>query len=644
MRSGVMVVDEALRVRTLNEAARDLLRTHGGVTGLSLDQFAPDIAQDIERWRQGRTSASVRMGTRDLVLRYTALGPGTRSPVLVLLEDAQRARDEAQRLKLAALGRLSASIAHEIRNPLSAITQAVELLDAAKDAQEADALRRVIHRHAKRIDGIVQDVSDISRGRPPEPDHRPLAELLGLAYRQFQEGDQACAQRVTLHLDTDAVSRQTIVHFDSDHFCRILHNLWRNSVEHGAHSIRMRALPATARILLHIPRRWQRHRAGHERNHFRALLHHQHQGHRPRPVSCAHPVRSQRRAALSAAARGPRCPFRAADARLHPGHGGMSRARVLVVDDEQDIRDLLGVALARMELEAVPAETVDQARRLLGQQSFRLCLTDMRLPDGNGIQLVETIQQHYPGLPVAVITAYGNAQAAVDSLKAGAFDFVSKPLQLEDLRRLVDDALKLPGAGIPEVDGDGDRLIGDAPAMQQLRALISRVARSQAPLHISGESGTGKERVARLVHQRSARKDGPFVPVNCGAIPSELMESELFGHIKGAFTGALQDNEGLFRAAEGGTLFLDEVAELPLPMQVKLLRAIQERVVRPVGARDEQPVNVRIHLGHQSRPRSVRERGTLPTGSLLPTQRRRRAHTGLAAAPGGHSATGRLHP
>ncbi|MBY8965489.1 sigma-54-dependent Fis family transcriptional regulator [Algiphilus sp. NNCM1] len=272
----------------------------------------------------------------------------------------------------------------------------------------------------------------------------------------------------------------------------------------------------------------------------------------------------------------------------------MSRARVLVVDDEQDIRDLLGVALARMELEAVPAETVDQARRLLGQQSFRLCLTDMRLPDGNGIQLVETIQQHYPGLPVAVITAYGNAQAAVDSLKAGAFDFVSKPLQLEDLRRLVDDALKLPGAGIPEVDGDGDRLIGDAPAMQQLRALISRVARSQAPLHISGESGTGKERVARLVHQRSARKDGPFVPVNCGAIPSELMESELFGHIKGAFTGALQDNEGLFRAAEGGTLFLDEVAELPLPMQVKLLRAIQERVVRPVGARDEQPVNVRI--------------------------------------------------
>ncbi|WP_420428217.1 sigma-54-dependent transcriptional regulator [Algiphilus sp.] len=272
----------------------------------------------------------------------------------------------------------------------------------------------------------------------------------------------------------------------------------------------------------------------------------------------------------------------------------MSRARVLVVDDEQDIRDLLGVALTRMGLEAVPAETVDQARRLLGQHNFRLCLTDMRLPDGNGIQLVETIQQHHPGLPVAVITAYGNAQAAVDSLKAGAFDFVSKPLQLDDLRRLVDDALKLPGAGSPEASDDGDCLIGDAPVMQQLRGLIGRVARSQAPLHISGESGTGKERVARLVHQRSARKDGPFVPVNCGAIPSELMESELFGHIKGAFTGALQDNEGLFRAAEGGTLFLDEVAELPLPMQVKLLRAIQERVVRPVGARDEQPVNVRI--------------------------------------------------
>lgn len=272
----------------------------------------------------------------------------------------------------------------------------------------------------------------------------------------------------------------------------------------------------------------------------------------------------------------------------------MSKARVLVVDDEQDIRDLLGVALARMDMEAVPAETVGQAQKLLERGGFSLCLTDMRLPDGNGIGLVEYIQQHHPGLPVAVITAYGNAQAAVDSLKAGAFDFVSKPLQLEDLRRLVNDALKLPGAGSPESDSIDDALIGDAEAMQALRALISRVARSQAPLHISGESGTGKERVARLVHQRSARKDGPFVPVNCGAIPSELMESELFGHVKGAFTGALQDNEGLFRAAEGGTLFLDEVAELPFTMQVKLLRAIQERVVRPVGARDETAVNVRI--------------------------------------------------
>jgi len=272
----------------------------------------------------------------------------------------------------------------------------------------------------------------------------------------------------------------------------------------------------------------------------------------------------------------------------------MSKARVLVVDDEQDIRDLLGVALGRMDMEAVPAETVGQAQKLLEQGGFSLCLTDMRLPDGNGIGLVEYIQQHHPGLPVAVITAYGNAQAAVDSLKAGAFDFVSKPLQLEDLRRLVNDALKLPGEGSPESDSIGDTLIGDAEAMQALRALISQVARSQAPLHISGESGTGKERVARLVHQRSARKDGPFVPVNCGAIPSELMESELFGHIKGAFTGAMQDNEGLFRAAEGGTLFLDEIAELPLTMQVKLLRAIQERVVRPVGARDETAVNVRI--------------------------------------------------
>lgn len=271
----------------------------------------------------------------------------------------------------------------------------------------------------------------------------------------------------------------------------------------------------------------------------------------------------------------------------------MSTARVLVVDDERDIRELLGVALARMQLEAVPAETVADGQRLLAEGDFALCLTDMRLPDGNGIALVEHIQQHHPGVPVAVITAYGNAQAAVDSLKAGAFDFVSKPLQLEQLRKLVNDALRLP-ARRPDASADDSGLLGDAPVMQALRDLVTRVARSQAPLHISGESGTGKERVARLVHRQSARADGPFVPVNCGAIPSELMESELFGHVRGAFTGAARDNPGLFQAAEGGTLFLDEIAELPLPMQVKLLRALQERVVRPVGARDEIPVNVRI--------------------------------------------------
>lgn len=271
----------------------------------------------------------------------------------------------------------------------------------------------------------------------------------------------------------------------------------------------------------------------------------------------------------------------------------MSATRVLVVDDERDIRDLLGVALARMQLEAVPAETVAEGQRLLAEGDFALCLTDMRLPDGNGIALVEHIQQHHPKVPVAVITAYGNAQAAVDSLKAGAFDFVSKPLQLEQLRKLVDDALRLPSRQ-PAASAGDDGLLGDAPVMRALRDLVARVARSQAPLHVSGESGTGKERVARLVHRQSARAAGPFVPVNCGAIPSELMESELFGHVRGAFTGAARDNPGLFQAAEGGTLFLDEIAELPLPMQVKLLRALQERVVRPVGARDEIPVNVRI--------------------------------------------------
>ena len=265
---------------------------------------------------------------------------------------------------------------------------------------------------------------------------------------------------------------------------------------------------------------------------------------------------------------------------------------VLIVDDEADLRELVEITLSRMGVKSAAAANLADARALLAAQRFDLCITDMRLPDGNGISLVQHIQQHHPQLPVAVLTAYGNAQAAVESLKAGAFDFVSKPIDLHMLRKLVDTALRLTAA--PAEAEDEGPLLGQASSIVALRGMIERLARSQAPVHIAGESGSGKELVARLIHQRGPRASGPFVPVNCGAIPNELMESEFFGHLKGAFTGAARDKAGLFQAAEGGTLFLDEVADLPLHMQVKLLRALQERAVRPVGAEKEVPVNVRI--------------------------------------------------
>lgn len=271
-----------------------------------------------------------------------------------------------------------------------------------------------------------------------------------------------------------------------------------------------------------------------------------------------------------------------------------SPVRVLVVDDEPDIRELLEITLSRMGLETASAADLASAHALLAaSDDLRLCLTDMRLPDGNGIELVEHIQAEYPDLPVAMITAHGNVDSAIRALKAGAFDFVSKPVDLEKLRSLVGAALELQSAA-PTTTADSDELVGDTAAMQHLRHQIAKLARSQAPVHIHGESGSGKELVARSIHGRGPRAAGPFVAVNCGAIPEDLIESELFGHLKGSFTGASRDKLGLFQAAEGGTLFLDEVGDLPLTMQVKLLRAIQEKRIRPVGASEEIATDVRL--------------------------------------------------
>jgi two-component system, NtrC family, response regulator PilR len=270
---------------------------------------------------------------------------------------------------------------------------------------------------------------------------------------------------------------------------------------------------------------------------------------------------------------------------------GASRgAQVLVVDDEPDIRELLELTLLKMGLAVRSVPSIAEAKERLKEERFDLCLTDMRLPDGEGLELVRHISGLPSDLPVAVITAYGSAENAVAALKAGAFDYVSKPVGLEQLRALVRSALSLPG----QAPAKDQQLRGESAPLVEVRGLIAKLARTQAPVYVSGESGSGKELAARLIHENGARREKPFVPVNCGAIPENLMESEFFGYKKGAFTGATEDRDGFFQAANGGTLFLDEVAELPLVMQVKLLRAIQEKRVRKVGATQEDPVDVRI--------------------------------------------------
>jgi two-component system response regulator PilR (NtrC family) len=273
----------------------------------------------------------------------------------------------------------------------------------------------------------------------------------------------------------------------------------------------------------------------------------------------------------------------------------MSIPAVLVVDDEPDLCELLSITLQRMDLNPRTTGTVASAQRMLKTERYDLCLTDMQLPDGDGLELVEWIQQYAPTVPVAVITAHGNMETAVRALKLGAFDFVSKPLDLAGLRKLVATAIKMSDDHrATDTTVFGPQLLGTSTVIEKLREMINRVARSQAPVHISGESGTGKELVAKLIHESGPRRDGPFVPVNCGAIPTELMESELFGHKRGSFTGAVSDKKGLIQSAEGGTLFLDEIADLPLHMQVKLLRVIQEKAVRAVGEQSEVGVDVRI--------------------------------------------------
>jgi len=268
----------------------------------------------------------------------------------------------------------------------------------------------------------------------------------------------------------------------------------------------------------------------------------------------------------------------------------MSKPLALIIDDEPDIRELLEITLNRMDVNSMSAEDLNGAKELLEKHQFNICLTDMRLPDGDGVEFVSYIQEHYSQMPIAVITAHGNMESAIQALKSGAYDFLTKPVDLELLRTLVSTALKLSG----EPFESKHKLIGNSELMDNIRKTILKIARSQAPICIGGASGTGKELAARMIHEQGPRAKQPFVPVNCGAIPNELMESEFFGHIKGSFTGAISDKQGLFQAAQGGSLFLDEVADLPMHLQVKLLRAIQEKKIRPVGSAKEIQIDVRI--------------------------------------------------
>ena len=271
----------------------------------------------------------------------------------------------------------------------------------------------------------------------------------------------------------------------------------------------------------------------------------------------------------------------------------ITQKSILLIDDEEDIRDMLSIMIRRFDYNVFTAENCETAKKFLSDEHIHMCITDMNLPDGSGIDIIKHITQYHSDIPVAVFTAHGNIELAVKCLQLGAFDFISKPVMSSELKRVLEQGVNL--SSVIEIDqNQHEQLLGESPAMDNIRKTIKKIARSQAPVHISGPSGSGKELAARQIHQQSTRQNAPFVAINCGAIPSELMESEFFGHKKGSFTGAISDKEGFFKAANQGTLFLDEVADLPLEMQVKLLRAIQEKRIRPVGSSTEEDVDIRI--------------------------------------------------
>ncbi len=596
----MLVVDPEGTIRQSNPRVAQLLgRLPAGRRPLLAD-YSPEIARMMQAWRREPQSTlapflAPRSGA-ELAVHFIAIGTGDPPPTVVFVEDVGRLREQAQQMKLVALGRLTASIAHEIRNPLSSINHAAELLSESERSQAGDErFLKIIRDNVHRLDRIVQEVLYLNR--------RDRAKAEAIEPRAFLEqfaADFCMTEKVPADAVWAEVRTSQRVSFDRQHLHQVLWNLLRNAWRHGHEAAGVDAPDPGARGHAgHVhPRRGQRRAAGARRApgaSLRAVLHHRSAGNGPGPLHRARALRRQRRAH-----RVPRGRHRLPLSH-HAERRRMSTKAVLVVDDESDIRELLVVTLSRMGVDAEGASSVAEAKQALERRAFDLALTDMRLPDGEGLDVLRHIAEHYGNTPVAVITAYGSTENAVAALKAGAFDYLSKPIKLEQLRPLVMSALKLPKhpqsrrVAVGETAQPGaPQLIGESAPIQRAREMIAKLARSQAPVYITGESGTGKEVAARLIHAGSARADAPFIAVNCGAIPENLMESEFFGYRKGAFTGAEADRAGYLHAAQKGTLFLDEVGDLPLAMQVKLLRVIQEKKFRRLGDTVEEAVDMRI--------------------------------------------------
>jgi two-component system response regulator PilR (NtrC family) len=601
LRESIVVVDDEDHVRLINESAVKHLGAGAGGDEVRLEALSAELANELRVWRSEANVERAQMafsspdGT-NIQPHFAPLSAGRSGGVVIFLEDTSLIAERVQQAKLAALGRLSASIAHEIRNPLGAMSHAGQLLAESPSMGEPDhRLTDIIRVNARRVSQIVESVLALSRREPTHPERLPLNPWVEDFTREFIQ---------TLELYEGAVSLapgspEIEVRMDPTHLHQILWNLCDNAVKYasvaaGAIAVELTCgvLEPSGRPFLEVADRGPGIKPDKVEQIFEPFYTGQ-------PGGTGLGLYISRELAER----------NGATLRYQPRSGGGSAFRIvfadpsrwqsamkpiaLVVDDEPHIRELLSITLERMDIATRTCLNITSAKQALEEQAFDLCLTDMRLPDGDGLDLVEWIQREVPGTPVAVITAHGSVEAAVRALKLGAFDFVSKPLDLNDLRKLVTAALKLKGAAAPRSTA-ADPLVGQSPPIDRVRAMIAKVARSQAPVHISGESGTGKELVARMIHDTGPRSEGPFVPINCGAIPTELMESEFFGHKKGSFTGATSDKIGLIQTAEGGTLFLDEVADLPLHMQVKLLRVIQEKTIRPVGQANEIPVDVRI--------------------------------------------------